>query len=159
PDLFPAFLAAMPTNNPDAAVREAERAIKTLGARGIQVFTNVNGKPLSNSEFLPLFAFMASQDLPIFIHPMRGAQFPDYASEDHSECEVWFTFGWPYETSACVTRLIYAGLFDKFPALKIVTHHMGGMIPYFAEKIALGFLQIFHGAPNRNPIAERAGLK
>jgi predicted TIM-barrel fold metal-dependent hydrolase len=159
PHFFPAFAASMPTNNPDAAIREAERAITTLGARGIQLFTNVNGKPLSDPEFLPLFEFMATKDLPIWIHPMRGPQFSDYTSEDHSENEIWFTFGWPYESSACVTRLIYSGLFDKLPKLKIITHHMGGMIPFFAEKIALGFLQIFHGAPARNPVAERAGLK
>jgi predicted TIM-barrel fold metal-dependent hydrolase len=159
PQLFPTFAASMPTNNPDAALREAERAISALNARGIQIFTNVNGKPLSNPEFFPLFEFMAAQDLPIWIHPMRGPQFSDYASENHSENEIWFTFGWPYETTACVTRLIYSGLFDKLPNLKIITHHMGGMIPFFAEKIALGFQQIFHGAPDRNPVAEKAGLK
>src|SRR5262249_19647215 len=68
PRLFPTFLASMPANNPDAATREAERAITTLGARGIQIFTNVNGKPLSSPEFFPLFAFMAAHDLPVFIH-------------------------------------------------------------------------------------------
>lgn len=159
PKLFPTFTASMPANNVDASIREAERAITTLGARGIQLFTNVAGKPLSNPEFLPLFQYMAAQDLPIWIHPMRGPHFSDYASEDHSESEIWFTFGWPYETSACVTRLIYSGLFDKLPNLKIITHHMGGMIPFFAEKVALGFQQIFFGAPGRNPVAENAGLK
>lgn len=159
PHLFPTFAASVPTNNPDAAITEAERAVGSLGARGIQIFTNVNGKPLSSPEFHPLFAFMAAQDLPIWIHPMRGPQFSDYATEDHSENEIWFTFGWPYETSACMTRLIYSGLFDKLPKLKIIAHHMGGMIPFFADKIALGFQQIFHGAPDRNPVAERAGLK
>jgi uncharacterized protein len=158
-DRFPTFVAAIPTNNPDAAVREADRAIKMLRARGIQLFTNVNGKPLSDPDYFPLFEFMATQDLPIWLHPMRGPQFSDYAGETHSENEIWFTFGWPYETSACVTRLIYAGLFDRLPNVKIITHHMGGMIPYFAERIALGFLQIFQGTPDRNPIAERAGLK
>jgi predicted TIM-barrel fold metal-dependent hydrolase len=158
PSLFPAFTASMPANNLDASIRETERAIG-LGARGIQLFTNVNGKPLSHPDFFPLFQFMAQQDLPIWIHPMRGPHFSDYAEEDHSENEIWFTFGWPYETSACVTRLIYSGLFDKLPNLKIITHHMGGMIPYFAEKIALGFSQIFQGAPDRNPVAEKAGLK
>jgi aminocarboxymuconate-semialdehyde decarboxylase len=58
-----------------------------------------------------------------------------------------------------MTRLIFAGLFDKLPTLKIISHHYGGMIPFFAEKIALGFQQIFFGAPDRNPIVERAGLK
>ena len=158
-DLFPTFTASMPANNPDAIMLEAERAIGTLGARGIQLFTNVNGKPLSAPEFLPVFEYMAKQDLPIWIHPMRGPHFPDYASEDHSENEIWFTFGWPYETSACMTRLIFAGLFDKLHTLKIITHHYGGMIPFFAEKIALGFQQIFFGSPDHNPVAERAGLK
>ena len=82
---------------------------------------------------------------------MRGPHPPDYASEDHSENEIWFTFGWPYETSACMTRLIFAGLFDKLPTLKIITHHYGGMIPFFSGKIALGFQQIFFGAPDRQP--------
>lgn len=159
PHFFPTFTASMPMNNPDAAVKEAERAITTLGAKGIQIFTNVNGKPLSNPEYHSLFEFMAGQDLPVWIHPMRGPHFSDYATEDHSENEIWFTFGWPYETSACVTRLIFSGLLDKLPNLKIITHHMGGMIPYFADKIGLGFIQIFQGAPDRNPLVERAGLK
>src|SRR5262249_55944225 len=119
PWLFPAFVASMPANNPDASLREAERAITTLDARGIQLFTNVNGKPLSDPKFLRVFEFMEKQDLPIWVHPMRGPHFPDYATEDSSQNEIWFTFGWPYETSACVTRLIFSGLFDKLPHLKI----------------------------------------
>jgi len=102
---------------------------------------------------------MAAHDLPVWVHPMRGPNFPDYASEQTSEAEIWFSFGWPYETSACVTRLIYSRLFDELPDLKIITHHMGGMIPYFAGKINLGFRQIFFGTPERNPAAEDAGLK
>jgi predicted TIM-barrel fold metal-dependent hydrolase len=102
---------------------------------------------------------MARHNLPVWIHPMRGPNFPDYATEDASENEIWFTFGWPYETSACMTRLIFAGIFDKLPTLKIISHHMGGMIPFFAEKIALGFRQIFDGEMDRNPAAAQAGLK
>jgi predicted TIM-barrel fold metal-dependent hydrolase len=90
---------------------------------------------------------------------MRTAQFPDYASEKTSENEIWFSFGWPYETTACMTRLIYSGLFDELPTLKIVSHHMGGMIPYFSGKIKLGFRQIFFGTPDGNPAAVEAGLK
>jgi predicted TIM-barrel fold metal-dependent hydrolase len=159
PDRFPGFIASLPMNNPDAAVREANRAITELRAGGIQIYTNVLGKPLSAPEYFPLFQTMAEHDLPVWIHPMRGPSFPDYATEDASENEIWFTFGWPYETSACVTRLIFAGIFDKLPTLKIITHHMGGMIPYFAEKIALGFRQIFDGEMGRNPAAAQAGLK
>ena len=58
-----------------------------------------------------------------------------------------------------MTRLIYSGLFDELPTLKVVSHHMGGMIPFFAGKIDLGFRQIFFGTPERNPAAEEAGLR
>jgi aminocarboxymuconate-semialdehyde decarboxylase len=159
PDRFPAFVASVPTNNVDEALTEIDRAIGKLGARGIQLFTNVAGKPLSAPEFRPLFARMVEHDLPVWVHPMRGAQFSDYASEQASQNEIWFSFGWPYETTACMTRLIYSGIFDELPTLKIISHHMGGMIPYFEGKINLGFRQIFFGAPAKNPVAEEAGLK
>jgi uncharacterized protein len=159
PDHFPAFIAALPTNNIDASLAEIDRAVAGLGARGIQIFTNVAGKPLSAPQFRPIFRRMAQLDLPVWVHPMRGPQFADYAGEQTSEDEIWFSFGWPYETTACMARLIYSGLLDEFPELKIITHHMGGMIPYFAGKITLGFRQIFHGTSQRNPIAEERGLR
>ena len=158
PDRFPCFIASMPMNNVEGCLDEIERSFG-LGARGIQVFSNVNGKPLSAPEFRPIFQRMAQADLPVWIHPMRGPQFSDYASEQVSENEIWFTFGWPYETSACVTRLIYSGIYDELPGLKIITHHMGGMIPYFSNKIDLGLNQIFYGSSEKNPLVEKAGLK
>lgn len=153
-DRFPTFIASLPLNNVDATLREIDRAIGELGARGVQVFTNVAGEPLSAQKFRPVFARMAEHDLPVWVHPMRGPQFSDYAGEPASHDEIWFTFGWPYETTACMTRLIYSGLFDELPQVKIITHHMGGMIPYFAGRIGLGFRQIFFGTPDRNPGAE-----
>lgn len=159
PHAFPTFVAALPTNDIDASIEEMDRAISDLHARGVQLFTNVCGKPLSSPEFRPIFRRMAEHDLPIWVHPMRGPNFPDYAAEKTSKDEIWFSFGWPYETTACMTRLIYSGLFDELPRLKIITHHMGGMIPYFSAKIRLGFRQIFYGALAHNPIAEQRGLK
>ena len=157
-DRFPAFVASLPMNNVEAALAEIDRAIG-IGARGVQVFTNVAGEPLSLEKYRPIFRRMAQHDLPVWVHPMRSAQFADYASENASENEIWFSFGWPFETTACMTRLIYGGIFDELPGLKIISHHMGGMIPYFAGKIDLGFRQIFFGTPERNPAAEEAGLK
>jgi predicted TIM-barrel fold metal-dependent hydrolase len=159
PDRFPAFIASLPMNNIEASLSEIDRAVKQLGARGIQIFTNIAGKPLSAPEFRPIFQRMAAHDLPVWIHPMRGPNSPDYASEQVSENEIWFSFGWPYETTACMTRLIYSRLFDELPALKIITHHMGGMIPFFSGKIDLGFKQIFFGTREKNPLAEESGLK
>jgi predicted TIM-barrel fold metal-dependent hydrolase len=159
PGHFPSFIASLPMNNVDAALVEIDRAVTQLDACGIQVFTNVAGKPLSAPEFRPVFERMVRHDLPVWVHPMRGPNFPDYATEKTSENEIWFSFGWPYETTACMTRLIYSGLLDALPALKIITHHMGGMIPFFHGKISLGFQQIFFGTTEKNPLAEKAGLK
>jgi aminocarboxymuconate-semialdehyde decarboxylase len=158
PNHFAGFVASMPMNNPDAACAEAIRSVRDLGACGIQMFTNVAGRPLSDGAYFEIFRTMSELDRPVWVHPMRAASFADYAGESISENEIWFTFGWPYETSACMTRLIFAGLFDKLPSIKIISHHMGGMIPYFSEKIGLGFSQIFAGRPDHNPAAAKAGL-
>jgi aminocarboxymuconate-semialdehyde decarboxylase len=130
PDRFPAFTASLPMNAPEAALAETRRAIDELGAKGVQVFSNAAGKPLDAPEFAPIFDAMAGYDLPIWLHPARGANFPDYASEEKSKYEIWWTFGWPYETSVAMARLVFSGLFDRHPEIKIITHHMGAMAPY-----------------------------
>jgi predicted TIM-barrel fold metal-dependent hydrolase len=142
PDRFPAFVASLPLNDPGAAVRELDRAVNDLGARGIQLFSNVLGKPIVAPEFLPLFDLMTAFDLPIWLHPYRGADVSDYATEDRSEYEIWWTFGWPYETSAAMARIVFAGLFDRLPGLKIITHHMGAMAPYFEGRVGPGWDQL-----------------
>ena len=142
PDRFPGFIASMPMNNPDATVREIDRAVGELGASGIQVFTNINGRPLDEPDVLPVFQRMAEIERPIWLHPTRTGTFADYASEEKSKFELWWTFGWPYETSVAMARLVFAGHFDHWPALQIITHHMGGMIPYFAGRIGPGLDQL-----------------
>jgi uncharacterized protein len=142
PDRFIAFVASLPLNNPDESLREMERAVTQLGARGIQIFSNIAGKPLDEPEFEPLFAEAARRDLAIWMHPARKADFPDYRTEDKSKYEIWWTFGWPYETSVAMSRLVFNGTFDRFPDLKIITHHMGGMIPYFEGRVGHGWDQL-----------------
>lgn len=139
PARFPAFVAAVALDDVDAALKEAERAIKTLGARGIQIFTNIAGRPLDEPRFAPVFAVMAGYDLPIWLHPARNAGMPDYATEQKSRFEMWWCFGWPYETSVAMARLVFAGVFDRHPELKIITHHLGGgMIPFYDGRIGAG---------------------
>jgi aminocarboxymuconate-semialdehyde decarboxylase len=138
PDRFPGFVASLPMNNPDAIPREIERAIDTLGATGVQVHTPVGDKPLDRPEFAPLFDELARRDLPIWIHPTRPASQADYAGEERSKYDIWWTFGWPYETSAAMARLVYAGIFDRHPNLKIITHHCGAMIPFCEGRVGPG---------------------
>lgn len=142
PDRFPGFIASLPMNNPEATVSEAERAINDLHAVGVQIFSNVAGAPLDRPEYKPLFAKMNEFDLPIWIHPARGANFPDYLSEKKSKYEIWWTFGWPYDTSVAMARLVFGFYFDAFPNLKIITHHMGGMVPYFEGRVGPGWDQL-----------------
>jgi len=142
PDRFPTFAAALPLGDPEASVTEARRAIDHLGARGVQMFSNVLGKPISDPEFIPLFETMAAYDLPIWLHPYRGAEPPDYKSEPHSQFEIWWTFGWPYETSVAMARVVFAGHFDRWPGLKIIAHHMGAMVPFFAGRVGPGWDQL-----------------
>src|SRR3954451_6655118 len=139
PKRFPAFVAAISLDDVNAALKEAERAITQLGARGIQIFTNIAGHPLDEERFAPVFAAMSDHDLPIWLHPARTAAMPDYAAESKSRFEMWWCFGWPYETSVAMARLVFSGVFDRHPGLKIVTHHLGGgMIPFFDGRIGAG---------------------
>lgn len=138
PDRLPGFVAALPFHDVESAATEMKRAVETLGARGIQIYTNVKGLPLDDPQFEPIFAAMEKYDLPIWLHPARTAAMPDYGSEKLSRLEMWWCFGWPYETSVAMSRLVLGGVFDHHPKLKIITHHMGGMIPYFDKRIEDG---------------------
>jgi len=97
---------------------------------------------LTKPETMPLFDLMAKLGRPIWLHPARGADFPDYKSEPKSHYEIWWTFGWPYETSVAMAHLVFSGLFDRYPGIKIITHHMGGMIPYFEGRVGPGWDQL-----------------
>ena len=141
-DRFLGFAAALPMNNPEAAVQEMSRAVDDLGAFGVQLYTNVAGKPLDAPEFLPIFEEAARRKIPMWLHPARGADFPDYQTETKSLYEIWWTFGWPYETSAAMARLVFSGYLTRFSSLKIITHHMGGMIPYFEGRVGHGWDQL-----------------
>jgi len=138
PDRFAGFVAAMCLHNMEATLAELHRAIDDLGAKGVQIFTNINGRPLDDPEFAPVFDAMAGYDLPIWLHPTRTADVTDYAAEPKSRFEMWWAFGWPYDTTVAMARLVFSGLFDRHPDIKIITHHLGGMAPYFAGRIDPG---------------------
>ncbi len=136
PDRFVAAVACLPMNSVDAALKETERAIDELSFKGIQLFTSINGKPLDSPEFMTLFETMTRYDLPIWIHPVRGRDTPDYKGESYSKFRIFHIFGWPFETSAALTRLVFSGVFERLPNVKFITHHCGGMISFFAERLA-----------------------
>jgi predicted TIM-barrel fold metal-dependent hydrolase len=135
PKKFPAFVASLPMNNVPAALEEMDRAIEKLGARGVQIVSHVNGRALDNPEFFPVFERVTRKhDLPIWMHPHRPASKADYADEPASMYEIWQVLGWPFETSVAMSRMVFSGLFDKLPDLRLITHHCGAMIPFLSGR-------------------------
>jgi len=135
PQKFPAFVASLPMNNVPAALEEMDRAIVRLGARGVQICTSVNGRPLDEPEFFPVFERVTTKhDLPVWMHPARPATRADYVNEQKSKFEIWQVLGWPFETSVAMARIVFSGLFDRLPGMRLITHHCGAMIPYFAGR-------------------------
>ena len=137
PDRFVAAIASLPMNDVDEALKEIDRAIKELRLRGIQLYTDINGKPLDSAEFLPIYEKMAQYDLPIFIHPRREEIVPDYEGEEGSKYLIWTRLGWPHATSMAMVRIVCSGILQRFPNLKFVTHHAGGTVPYLITRIKL----------------------
>jgi len=135
PERFEAACASLPLNDMDAALVELDRAVNSLGCKGVQIYTSVNGKPLDLPEFMPLYERMTGCDLPILLHPTRERPGPDYSTEKESRYLISSLFGREYETAAAATRLVFGGVLERYPTLKIVAHHFGGMISYMEKRI------------------------
>ncbi len=137
PDRFVAAVASLSMNDMDAALLETERAIKELKFRGIQIASSINGKPLDRPEFLELYEKMAQYDLPIWLHPTRDNNIPDYPDEGFSKYALFVAFGWPYETTLAMARLVFGGILEKYPNIKFIAHHCGAMLPFFSKRVLL----------------------
>lgn len=135
PDRFPAAVACLPLDNMDAALKETDRAINELKMRGVQITTPVNDHAIDSPEFWPLYEKMEKYNLPIWIHPVREHDYADYRTENRSLYRIAGMLGWPYETSVAMVRLAMSGILERFPRLKLITHHCGGMVPYYSERI------------------------
>jgi predicted TIM-barrel fold metal-dependent hydrolase len=153
PDRFVGAVACLPMNDVDEALEEADRAIKKLGFKGVQIFTNILGRPLDSPEFMPLYQKMAELDLPIWIHPFfenigqmaqTEKQFSGYRVFTGKEDPAWAmdraVFGLPGASARAITRLVYSRVFDLYPTIKFITHHCGAGLPFFANRIEMHYL-------------------
>src|SRR5579871_3289225 len=141
PDRFLGWSAFLPMNVPDAAVKEAERVLGN-GANAIQLASNVNGTPLDEPQFWPIFEVIAKSGRPILLHPARTRDMPDYPTEKISKYEICSVLGWPYETGVTLARLVFSGLIDRYPALRVIAHHLGGVIPYLEGRVGHSWDQL-----------------
>jgi aminocarboxymuconate-semialdehyde decarboxylase len=141
PEQFAGYSALVPMNVPDAAVKEAERVLRD-GACAIQLATNANGAPIDGKEFWPLYEVIEKSGKPILLHPSRTRAMPDYPTETYSKYEICSVLGWPYETGVTLSRFVFSGIMDAYPKLNIVSHHLGGVIPYLEGRVAHSFDQL-----------------
>lgn len=134
PDNYACFMT-LPLNDVGASLDEMERARTDLGMKGVGLFTNVDGKYIDDPEFHPIFERAARYGMPIFVHP-AGPVVSEYLGKYRIPIPLW---GYTYETTIFFTRLVWNGVLEKFPDLKIIATHLGGFIPYQFERIDYAF--------------------
>ena len=129
PDRF-VGLGGLPMQDPGMAVTELERVVKELGFRGIELSTNVNGDELSHERFRKIFAKAEELDILIFLHPNGFSD--GQRLGDHYFINV---IGNPLDTTVAVSHLIFDGVLDRYPKLKICVAHGGGYLSAYSGRI------------------------
>jgi uncharacterized protein len=142
PDRFAGFTACVPMDDPDAAVEELEYATGELGALGAQIYTHVAGEAMDAPRFDPFYAKAAELGSLVQVHPCRSSAWADYPTEERSRYEIWWTFGWEYDLSAFMARIVFSGVLERFPELKLLIHHGGSMVPHFSGRVGPGWDQL-----------------
>ena len=123
--------ATLPLQDVKESVKELERAVQELGAKGVIVFSNIKGEPIYSAKFLPLYEAAEAYEIPIFIHPA-----PPTTTEAMKKASMPLPlFGFILDTTMAVTGLIFQGILETFPRLKIIHAHLGGVFPYLVGRI------------------------
>lgn len=133
PDRFTA-LGTLPLNDPGAAVIELERAILELGMRGIMLFSNINGIPLHHESFLPLYEKADELNAVFYIHPIHPV-----GVEAMTDYWLMPLVGFTFDTTLAAAGLVFSGIVERFPSITWVLAHLGGAIPYLAERLDRGY--------------------
>ena len=136
PEQFAGWVAATPLADPDAATEEAVRSVRELGALGVQLEEDAINLPLHEERYEPLFAAMEQLDAGIWLHPYRTPATPGSPPEA-APFILWQVVGWTFDTTITVCRLMFAGIYDRHPKLKLIAHHGGGLIPHLSGRFEL----------------------
>jgi len=126
-------LATLPLNDPEASVSELERAF-SLGIRGATVFSNINGIALSDQRFWGLYEKADKLNAVFYIHP----SFP-VGVEAMTDYWLMPLIGFTFDTTLAAAKLVFSGVVEQFPGIRWVLGHLGGAIPYLAERLDRGY--------------------
>lgn len=129
PDRFMAF-ATLPFVDPDRTVKELERCVEEMKFNGACIGTNINGMGLDNPRLYPFYERMSEYDLPIHIHPRAPVD-----KKTYKDYRLLPMIGFEMDICVAVVRLVMGGVMDRFPNLKFIVSHLGGAIPYLAERV------------------------
>lgn len=126
-------LATLPLNDPVASVREFDR-IMTAGFAGCMVYANVNGVALHDRRYWPLWERASDAGALVHIHP-------NYPAGVEAMEEYWLMplVGFMFDTTLAAAGLVFSGVVERFPDIKWILGHLGGAIPYIAERLDRGF--------------------
>jgi aminocarboxymuconate-semialdehyde decarboxylase len=127
-------LATLPMQARDAAVAEVGRAVGELGLRGVYLGTNVRGTDLDDPSLTPVFQRIAELGVPVFLHPLNVLGGPRVAAY-----YLHNLLGNPFDTAAAGARLIFGGVLDRFPSLRVCLPHAGGALPYLLGRLDRGY--------------------
>lgn len=127
-------LATLPLNDPDASVKELERAMTTLGFKGVMLFSNVNGVALADERYWPLYEKANELGAVCYIHPIHPV-----GVESMTEYWLMPLVGFVHDTTLAAAKLVFTGVAERFPRIRWVLAHLGGTIPYLAERLDRGF--------------------
>jgi aminocarboxymuconate-semialdehyde decarboxylase len=127
-------LAALPLQDPEASVHELERAVTENNLRGAQLFSNINGIPLSDPAYGPLYAKAEALDVPLFIHPISPINV-----DAMCDFRLVALTGFLFDTTLAALQLVFSGVLEAHPNLKLVLGNLGGTIPYIASRIDKGY--------------------
>jgi uncharacterized protein len=180
PERLFGWVAQVALQDGERGLARVEEEIEQNGALGAQVFTHIQGRCLDHPDYDPFFELMARLDKPIWIHPNRTVEWSDFPlTEKESQYHLYSLAGWPMDTAVVMYRLMAAGYLERWPELKIITHHSGGTVPMIAGRLKrelrwqgvepripltkqpLEYLRQFYADTGNfgNPIALRAALE
>lgn len=148
PERFIGFFT-LPTSSIVASLNELERSVSELGLRGFGCYTNLNGRPLDREELFPIYERLARYQLPVYLHPTA----PLATQATGLDIMPVLIFGWAFDSTVAMTRLVYGRVLERFPEIHFVVADVGGVVAFFAQRA----VNIYAGRTEE--IRQRYGLK